>query len=153
MTNTITKNSSTDYFVHTEIDINAPVETVWDILTDFEKMPEWSSTFQGIQGEFKKEAQIASIYKGPLGKEMRIEHPLVSLIDGHEFAWSSEVALGIIDHHIFRVERIDDARTRFVQTDQPNGSAMRVLGPLVARIFKNMYETFNRELKTRAESR
>ena len=40
--------------VFAEIEIKAIRERVWKVLTDFEKMPEWSSSFQGVAGEFKK---------------------------------------------------------------------------------------------------
>ena len=38
--------------VFAEIEIKAIRERVWKVLTDFEKMPEWSSSFQGVAGEF-----------------------------------------------------------------------------------------------------
>ena len=34
--------------VFTQIEIEATREQVWSVLTDFEKMPEWSSSFQSI---------------------------------------------------------------------------------------------------------
>ena len=36
--------------IFTQIEIEATREQVWSVLTDFEKMPEWSSSFQGIKG-------------------------------------------------------------------------------------------------------
>lgn len=60
--------------------------------------------------------------------------------------------MGIVDNHIFRVEKIDENTTKFVQTDQPHGGATRVLGAAVSKMFKSMYETFNEELKERVES-
>lgn len=152
MNSNITKISNNEYLVYTDIVINAPAEKVWAVLTDFENMPSWSSTFQGVEGDMAEGAEITSIYKGLFGKEMRIDHPLVTYIEGEEFSWSSEVAMGIVDNHIFRVEKIDENTTKFVQTDQPHGGATRVLGAAVSKMFKSMYETFNEELKERVES-
>ena len=61
--------------------------------------------------------------------------------------------LGMVDHHMYRVEVIDDETTRFRQTDQVRGGAAGIVGGLMARTMKNMYVGFNRELKAEAEGR
>ena len=40
----------------TEIEINAPVEKVWTILSDFEKYPDWNPFVKSIEGEIKEGA-------------------------------------------------------------------------------------------------
>ena len=34
--------------ISTEIEINAPVETVWSILTDFDKYPDWNPFVKSV---------------------------------------------------------------------------------------------------------
>ena len=38
--------SELESHVFTEIEIDATADQVWAVLTDFEKLPEWSSSFQ-----------------------------------------------------------------------------------------------------------
>ena len=40
--------SELESHVFTEIEIDATADQVWAVLTDFEKLPEWSSSFQGV---------------------------------------------------------------------------------------------------------
>jgi len=39
--------------LHSEIEINASVERVWDILTDFASYPQWNPFVRSISGELK----------------------------------------------------------------------------------------------------
>ena len=148
----IEKKSGSDYLIHTEITINAPRQKVWEVLTDFDKMPEWSSSFQGVDGDFKEGGIIVSKYKMPFGKMAKVEHPLVTCVEGEEFSWSSDIGLGMIDHHIFRLESIYENTTKFVQTDEPHDGATRILGGVVSHMLENMYHKFNTELKERVEN-
>ena len=40
--------SELESHVFTEIEIDATADQVWAVLTDFEKLPGWSSSFQGV---------------------------------------------------------------------------------------------------------
>ena len=40
--------SELESHVFTEIEIDATADQVWAVLTDFEKLPEWSSSFKGL---------------------------------------------------------------------------------------------------------
>jgi hypothetical protein len=60
--------------------------------------------------------------------------------------------MGIVDHHIFRVEALPNGRTRLLQTDEFRGHAVRLLGGALARQAVTTYQEFNRELKAQAEA-
>ena len=49
------------------------------------------------------------------------------------------------------MEPLLNGRTRFVQSDEPQGGAIRVVGGQIARQTVSRYQAFNRELKARAE--
>lgn len=139
--------------VYTEIEINAPKEKVWNVLTDFEKMPEWSSSFQGMKGEFKEGGKATSYFKAPIGnKNMEFEHTLIEFEDGVSFGWSDPFTMGMKDHHIYRLEELPNGNTRFIQTDGVEGGATFLLGKLTANNMEKMYKKFNQELKDRVES-
>ncbi|MGR3810391.1 SRPBCC family protein [Jiulongibacter sp. NS-SX5] len=46
---TISQIDTNDYSLFTSIIIDASPAEVWDVMTDFEKMPDWSSTLQKIE--------------------------------------------------------------------------------------------------------
>ena len=51
----VTHDDRNTYSVHTEVTIDAPPEKVWAVLTDFDKLAEWSSSFVAFEGEFRKD--------------------------------------------------------------------------------------------------
>jgi len=147
----VEKISSGDYAVHTEIDINAPADIVWATLTDFDHM-DWSSSFKGIEGEIEEGAAVVAHFQAA-GRDQRFEHILIEVEPGVQWAWSDPFMMGMIDHHLYRVEPIDDQRSRFIQEDRPHGGAAIAAGRITAEGFKRMYEQFNEELKSEAERR
>jgi hypothetical protein len=139
--------------VFTQIEIKATKEQVWSILTDFEKMPEWSSSFQGIEGEFKEGGKATSYFKAPIGKKnMKFEHTLIEFKENVSFGWSDPLMLGMKDHHIYKLETLENGNTLFIQTDGVEGGATHFMGKLMTNNMEKMYLKFNQELKDRVES-
>lgn len=136
--------------VTTSIEIDAPHSQVWAVLTDFGSMPEWSSSFQGLVGDFRDGGQATATFR-TMGLTQRFDHQLKFFEDGIQFGWSDPLPAGITDRHIYRVEPLLNSRSRLVQSDEFHGPGVRVLGKLLARQSKSAYPAFNRELKARAE--
>jgi len=143
--------SSGDYAVHTEIEIDAPADAVWATLTDFDNMG-WSSSFKGLDGEIAEGATVVAHFQA-MGRDQQFEHTLIEVEPGVQWAWSDPFVMGMVDHHLYRVEPIDDQTSRFIQEDRPHGGAAVVAGRMTAEGFKRMYEQFNQELKAEAERR
>ena len=54
--------------IHTEIKIAAPPAKVWAIMTDFERLPEWSPGLVRFEGRFEKDAEIIATLKTGIGE-------------------------------------------------------------------------------------
>ena len=141
-----------DHMVHTEIEIDAPADVVWATLTDFDTMSEWSSSLQRIEGSLGEGAEVVAYFR-VLGRDRAFEHTIIEFEDGVQWAWSDPLALGMVDHHTYRVEPLADSRCRFVQTDRATGGAAPVLGKATVELDKTTYQKFNQELKQEAERR
>ena len=151
-TDRVTKRGRGDYEIYTDIVINAPAAVVWETLTDFDTMPDWSSSFQGLEGDFGPGGHVTAHFSA-LGHEVTFEHELIDFEDGVQFAWSDPFALGMVDHHLYRVEPITDTTCRFIQTDQARGGHAHVAGRMSAHSTRAMYVAFNAELRDEAEHR
>ena len=140
--------------------IDAPAEMVWDVLTDFDTMPDWSSSFQGLSGEVRDGGEVVATYLvqdpmtgevGPLGFPHTLRYE-----DGESFGWSDPVAFapGITDDHVFRIGAISDCQTRLVQTDEFQGNGPR-LSPQSSSLSSRRWATqsFNTELEAELEAR
>jgi len=154
----ITKLEDETMAVHTEVLIEAPPEKVWAILTDFEKLHEWSNTLVDLEGDFRAGGQIVVTWKvnaGPLSSNTRINHEVKFFEAGHQFGWSDPLMMGLSDRHIYQVNPNDDGKTLFVQSDEvkgPHGHLGYHIGHQLANGMMQSYVEFNRRLKARVES-
>ena len=144
-----------NYEVLTHIDIDASPQETWAVLTDFAAYPRWSFwNLVGMEGDFRSDGKVVAIFQ-VLGRK-RLPHVLIEFEEGRQFAWTDPIlgrALGMYDHHLFRVEALPDGRSRFVQNDRPHGGIALVLGRLMAAILRFYYAKFNRALKNEVERR
>lgn len=60
----------------TSIEVNAPANIVWRVLTDFGKYPQWNPFIRSISGAAKQDAKL-KIYLQPPGGSGMTFHPVV----------------------------------------------------------------------------
>ncbi len=139
--------------VFTEIEINATPEQVWSVLTDWNKLKEWSSSFIGISTERLSEGEtFISYFKNPLtGKPIELPHICTEYEEGRKFGWSGNLIGKTIDHHIYSVEPTKQGTTLFRQEDGLHGPHSKFLNILAKHKMMAMYKRFNQELKKRVE--
>jgi hypothetical protein len=132
--------------VFTEIEINATPEQVWNVLTDWDKLKEWSSTFIGISTDsIAKGKQFISYYKNPItGKAMELHHICTEYEEVKKFGWSGDILIDRIrDHHIFSLEPTPKGTTIFKQEDGLHGPHSKLLNFLAEHQMTSMYLKFN----------
>lgn len=143
------------YQAYTNIIINASPEKVWEVLTDFETMPNWSSSFQGLTGDIENGGSVKATYILPQGT-FDIPHTLI-YEEGIKFGWSDPTGVtpfgSYVDNHLFIVERISDCQTRFIQSDdfKPVSSSDDKSKDFATFIAES-YKAFNKELKAEVEN-
>lgn len=140
--------------VFTEITINASPAQVWSVLTDWEKLKDWSSSFIGISTDRMVKGEVfISYFKNPLtGKVIELEHVCTDYEEGKKFGWSGNLIGAFHDHHIYSVTPTANGTTIFRQEDGLHGSCAHHMNFFARKHMKAMYETFNQELKDRVES-
>ncbi|MFN0200581.1 MAG: SRPBCC domain-containing protein [Bacteroidia bacterium] len=140
--------------VFTAIEINASSEEVWSVLTDWDKLKEWSSSFIGIStNKLTKGENFVSYFKNPLtGGVMELEHVCTDYEEGRMFGWSGDIIGKTQDHHIYSLEPTENGTTIFHQEDGLHGHHSRLLNFLAEHQMMAMYKKFNQELKERVES-
>ncbi|MGB1318757.1 MAG: hypothetical protein ACPG5W_11140, partial [Flavobacteriales bacterium] len=120
--------------------------------TDFEKMPEWSSSFQGLEGDFVSDGKATSLFKGPIGGNVKFEHTIIDFEEGTSFGWSDPFLAGMKDHHVYKLETLENGNTRFIQTDEVKEGVTKFMGHIIANQMEKDYAKFGKELKARVES-
>jgi haloalkane dehalogenase len=141
--------------IHTEITIQAPIQEVWKIMTDFSKTAEWSSYFKGIEGTFKSGQNIRVLYSlHPKNSSIRRYKKKSILVDSslYRFGWKDQKILpGLRDDHTYSLFPISPNETKLIHTDALKGCTARWMGHTIASIFFQMPRTYNQELKKEVE--
>ncbi len=148
------KVSFSHYKIHTDIVINAPPELVWSVLTDTTNYKGWAAFLVGIHGEIEDGSTITVDFQLDSSKEKltTVDHT-IAVLDGTEFFWAEKGPGGIRDNHHFRVEPLEEGKTRFVQSDEIIGGITFLMGGRLAKMYVEGYQAFNRGLKAEAERR
>ena len=136
--------------LRTEIEINAPPERVWQILTDTEKFLEWNPFIHRLKGNLIVGETIEVFLGESPNKGMTFRPKVLEVTPNRTFRWLGKLFFGgIFDgEHIFEIELLDDKRVRFVQREKFGGIAVRFFNFDSTR---RGFEAMNRALKARAE--
>ncbi len=141
--------------IHTEIEINASPETVWQVLSDFASYPAWNPVITRINGTPTVGEKISfTIQAAPF---VQIPIPLCEILvaSGRELRWKGP-ALPLIDQvlsgeHYFIVQEAGPKKVRFVHGESFTGYVASVLEPILQQRLTESYSTMNRALKERCE--
>src|SRR2546428_3965776 len=68
--------------ISAEIEIEAPPERVWEVLTDFAKFPEWNPFIRQMSGEVRTGAQL-HVQLGPTGGRVMSFKPKMVNVETH----------------------------------------------------------------------
>lgn len=139
--------------LRTEVEIDAPPERVWSVLSDFARYHEWNPFITRVEGELREGARISVTMSLPEGGEHTFRPTIARASPAQELCWLGHVLVkGIFDgEHFFRLEALESGRTRVVHGENFSGFLLRFMGrtlTLTARGFVYM----NQALKRRVEA-
>ncbi len=140
--------------IRSAIEIRAPLDVVWQELTDFASYPTWNPIVRELRGRPRAGGRVM-IRSQPLGRLPVVLRPRVLAWEPpHEMRWRSAFVWQRLfsGEHGFRLEPLGDGRVRFVQDETFRG----LLVPLYARFrlaaARRGFEQMNRLLQERAEA-
>ena len=135
-----------------QIEIDAPAETVWAILMDFPAYPEWNPFIRQISGRPEVGTRIEVRLQPPGGRGMTFKPTVLVADQGREFRWLGKLLVkGLFDgEHIFRIEPLGPDRVRFVQEEAFAGVLVPLLKGTLGQAEQG-FHAMNAALKQRAE--
>ena len=139
--------------IHTEIEINAPVDRVWNILMEFEKYPEWNPFVTSIHGKAQVGEGLKVVLNQPESKPMTMKPKCLVAEVNTEFRWLGHLLFpGIFDgEHIFKMKTLDGGKTKFIQSENFKGLLVPVFWKMLNTKTIKGFEMMNKALKERAE--
>jgi hypothetical protein len=138
--------------IATTIDIAAPPERVWSILTDFPAHQQWNPFITTISGELERGGRLSITVEPPGGKGMTFRPTLLAVQPNRELRWLGRFLLpGLFDgEHYFLLDPIPEG-TRFRHGENFGGLLVRMMGAMGLANIEQGFAAMNRALKARAE--
>ena len=139
-------------YLTTSIDIDAPRETVFQVLTDFDSYHEWND-YTRIDGE-PVAGETLTVSPGPKAGRVPTFKPTVLQADDGELRWLGHLFVrGLFDgEHRFVVEDMGEGRSRLTQSETFSGVLVGLVNRLLGDSTRRNFELVNVALKTRAEA-
>lgn len=137
----------------TEIEIDAPADRVWSILTDFSLFPEWNPFIQEAEGEVREGARLKVHMETPGGRGMTFKPTVTRVEPEREFRWLGHLLIpGLFDgEHIFQIESSSENAVRFIQRERFRGLLIPLLWRRLAIGTRRGFNEMNVALKRQAE--
>ncbi len=140
--------------LHTEIEISAPAQTVWTVLTDLDHYSEWNPFIVEAAGEVAVDKKLINRLQPPGGRAMTIK-PAVTVVEPTQtFEWLGHFGVpGVFDgRHRFDLTTTPSGGAQLVQSEQFNGVLVRFMRKMLDNQTRDGFEAMNSALKARAEA-
>ena len=139
--------------LRSEIVIEAPPERVWDILTDFDRFPEWNPFIRVASGRIERDKRLNITLHPSGGRIVKMRPLVVSVEPNKELRWIGHLGIpGIFDgQHIFELEPSGSAKTVLVQRERFGGILLPLLSGMLRNETARGFTEMNQALKERAE--
>jgi hypothetical protein len=142
--------------IRTRIDIEAPRDAIWSVLTDFAAYPEWNPFLVRVETTPTVGAPVGLTVR-VAGRTLPFEARMLSVTPGRQFRWAGPLsgvqAAFFRGEHYFVVDEVDTDRCRFIHGEEFTGLLVPLAGWWLTRSLTPSYQAFNEALKRRAEAR
>ena len=109
--------------IDTQIEINAPAEKVWRVLTEFAAYPEWNPFVRRVEGEVRVGARLHVSIQPSGGMGMSFRPTVLVANPNRELRWLGHLWVpGVFDgEHSFTIEPLGEGSVRFIQRERFGG--------------------------------
>ncbi len=141
--------------IHTEIDIQAPIEIVWALLIDINKWAQWSPIINDSKG-FANHGSMVTITM--VGKESGVDGPtyqptIIVFEPPTHLRWSADMMASFVmkNDKVIILEKITTG-TRVIHKEVFTGMMVPIFGSTFEHNVPPMLDLMNQALKEKAEN-
>ncbi|MEN8723640.1 MAG: SRPBCC domain-containing protein [Alphaproteobacteria bacterium] len=143
------------YLIHTEIDIDAPRQLVWDVLVDLDRHTDWNPFIRKIEGTIGPGEKLHMEPRTDDGRDHAFDPVVTEYVAGKSFAWTGNVLHRLIASgiHRFDLEDLSDGRCRVHHDEIFSGLLLPITILYAGGKTRRGFEEMNVALKGEVESR
>ena len=140
--------------IRSAIEIRAPLDAVWRVLTDFEAYPEWNPHIREVRGTPRVGSRIAVRSHPPGGRPVVMRPVVLRWAPPTELRWRGTFISRVLftGEHGFKLEQLAEGRVRFHQDETFTGLLVPLYGWLRLHRTREGFTQVNEALRERAES-
>jgi hypothetical protein len=143
-----------DVRIDTEIDIDSPIERVWEVLCDFGSYSEWNPMIRSADGVARKGERVTLRFH-PDGQKEHVFRPRLTVVDPcGELRWLGNPRFpGLIDsQHYFILTDAGGGTTHLLHGTVYYGLLVPLMRSWIEASTRIPFEDMNKALRSRVES-
>lgn len=139
--------------VITEIEISAPPEKVWSILTNFNHWTEWNTTITKASGETAINTQLNITMSNEIGKDSNAYSPIITQLEAPKrLRWQAKMMANFLFKNEKLVElEATETGTKMMHTEFFSGLMVKVFWGKMKDGVPLIMHKMNQDLKAAAE--
>jgi hypothetical protein len=141
--------------LHTEIEIEAAPEQVWQVLMDFATFPQWNPFIVEITGKAEAGAKLRAKIRPEGSAGMTFTPTVLAAVPNREFRWGGRLLIpGLMDgEHRFLLQPLGPDRTHLIHEEAFGGILVAPFLRLMGAGTLAGFHAMNRALKARVEGK
>ena len=140
--------------IRTEIQISAPIDNVWNILTEFNNWKDWNPTINRADGSASVGSKLNITIRGKDGKDASNYQPVVLESNApNSFRWRANMMADFV----FKNDRVfvltaKDGGTQLIHKEEFSGLMVPLMWSMLKGFVGPTLENMNQALKKKVES-
>ncbi len=137
------------------IQISAPIDRVWQVLTDFDNWKEWNPMVNQASGSASVRSKLSITMRGPNAKDAMNYQPIVIEVNPPKsFRWRATMLSGLLftNDRVFELKEIN-GMTELVNKEEFSGLMVPFFWNKMNGFVVPMLEKMNKALKEKVENK
>jgi hypothetical protein len=141
--------------LRTEIQISAPIDEVWRVLTDFDHWRDWNPMVNQASGSASVGSKLNITMRGPNAEDaMKYQPTVLEANPPKSFRWRATMMSGLLftNDRVFELKEIDGG-TELVNKEEFSGLMVPLFWNKLNQFVVPMLEKMNKALKDKMEAK
>lgn len=139
--------------LRTEIQISAPIDKVWQVLTDFDHWKDWNPMVNQASGNASVGSKLTITMGGEDCKEMTYQPQVLEVNPPKSFRWRATMMAGFLftNDRVFELKE-KNGGTEFINSEEFSGLMVPMFWKKMNQFVVPILEKMNKALKDKLET-